>query len=96
MPSTNKVRAMRQTNHGEIMVSSDGRIVWVNSDRCIARFSPVSYEVIKNDMKRCVDVFKDNGKEKIPTIKDWNKFKEDVKNEYNIHITDDHKPYYVK
>jgi hypothetical protein len=32
----------------------------------------------------------------IPSSSDWGKFKEDVKKKYNILISDEHKPYYIK
>jgi len=95
MIGTNKRRAMLQTDHENFIVSSDGRSVWVNKEYCVAIFSPVSMQFLPEEYKHHVMTI-NNFKGNVPTKSDWNKFKEDVKREYKIEISDDHKPYYIK
>lgn len=98
MIGTNRRSAMKQTQYGDFIVSSDGRTVWVNSSMlCVGRFCPNSMEFypkgheIASLTGLVVKKFKDT-----PVVNDWDKFKEDVRREYCISISDEHKPYYIK
>jgi hypothetical protein len=52
MIGTNKRRAIKQTEHENFIVSSDGRTVWVNKEYCVARFCPVSMDFSPEEYKQ--------------------------------------------
>lgn len=63
-------------------ITTDGKVVWVNTDRCIGRFCRVSGEIMFS-----------NGD--VLTIKpDWQLWTEKMKRYHKIRIAKKHKPNY--
>lgn len=71
-------------------VVSDGRSVWVNSHRCLARFCPISFELFLDDPRKDVVVRATEDR-----LADWENFKTMVFKKYQVVVADRHRPTYI-
>jgi len=95
MLSIDKNENIFRTKHGEFTVSSNGRVVFVHNKVFVAKFCSSSIDFLPKEWNGYVlDTTKFG--DTLPTIKEWNRFKDIIKNEYGVLVSDDHKPMYIK
>lgn len=92
-------RVIRETlERGKFEVSTDKRVVWVNGadGTCLGRFGLWGID-IHNELRhmaekgQCLDCTHSK-----PTLADWRRFVEGMKNHHGVEVSDEYRPRWVK